>query len=266
MALVCPKCGHPLIKNTEQEQLPADITVWGKLKVLIHPRLIARQLVPQTSNQQALFWIGLAGATAIMADAIEPIINNKVNYQPFQTILVSASKAAIIGSLITIVIAFLLSFLIQSIGQYIGLMTTQSQIRALFAWSTPPIFLWAAALFSQWLVYVPNSAHRTLEIEKVHGISNFGLWWLTSGTTIITVLCFLMLLAFLIIGLAEIGKSLIWSSFATVLLTGIIIGGILMIIFVILSFLGLYELSGRTLLLSKNLSTWHNFFELVETV
>ncbi len=221
-----PSSSH---QNDEQEHLSANNT-WKKVKFWFQPRLAAKYFVPQTSNRQALFWIGLAGATAITADTIEPIINYTVNYQPAQTILFSAIKAMIIGGLMAIVFAFFLSLLIQFIGKYLGLMVTRVQIRALLALSTPSIFLWAIALFSQWLVYIPDYAHRNLGIEKVHGISNFGLWWLTSGISIISVLCFLILLGYLVIGLAEIGKSLIWSSLATLTLSGFIISGFLMII------------------------------------
>jgi hypothetical protein len=240
MALSCPKCEYPLIKSKEEDVLPGN-TLVNRLKILFHPSYVAKQRVPQTSKWQANFWIGLAGATAVTADAIEPFINGKVNYQPPETLLSTAANAFIVGGLITVIIAFISSIVIQWIGNYLGLMTMPAQIRALFAWSTPPVFIWALMLLSQWLVYIPDYAYRNYEIQKVQSISEFGLWWLTSGVIIVSVACFLLTFIFLIVGLAEIGKSLLWSSLATVTLAGMIVGGLFLVISIIFSGLMLVE-------------------------
>jgi hypothetical protein len=228
MALACPKCHHPLIKNDEQEHLPANNNSWEKAKVLFQPRLAAKYFVPQISNRQALFWIGLAGATAVMADAIEPIIGEKARFVDIQSIGKSAVLAISLGALSSIVGVYILSYLIQWIGKRLDVITTAKEIRALFAWSTPPVFLWAATLLSEWFVYFPDYFQTNQFLQHTPG--ELGLWWATSGINAITILCLLWFILFLVIGLTEIGNSLIWSSLATLTLSGLTISGFLMII------------------------------------
>lgn len=228
MALTCPKCNHSLIKNVEQDQFPFDNTAAGKLKTLFHPRLVARQLVPQTGNRHAVFWTGLAGAMALMADAIEPIIGEKERFDSVQSIGKSAAEAAVLGAIGCIIGIYLFSYLIELVGKRLDVVTTAKHIRALFAWATPPVFLWAVALLSEWFVYFPDYFQTNQYLQHVPGET--GLWWTISGINIVTTLCLLWLIVFLVIGLAEIGTSLIWSSIATLTISGLITSAFLIII------------------------------------
>jgi len=93
-------------------------------------------------------------------------------------------------------------------------------VRALFAWSMPPILLYSLILLSKWLVYYPDyyTTNQFLRYEP----GQLGLWWVHSGITIIGAICILWFIAVLVVGLAEIGKGLVWSSLGTLVFSWLI--------------------------------------------